>query len=241
MPDHYVALGLDRKCAPEQIRVAYRLLVKRHHPDVDGDSPEATRRAQELNAAYETLIDPERRAAYDRELAVAKARRKNAGSPAGARGRNVSKDALLRLEDFFRGALLKVSVNDPANPDGAEVYELAVPEGTAPGQRFRLPREGAMAGGFVVVRVKAMPGARFKARGSDVRTDLRVSGQRAARGGEEMIPGPTGRMVRVPIPARVARGTVVRIVGEGLPRLRGGRGDLLVRIQYRPEVTVARR
>ena len=33
-PDHYATLGLDRRCTTAQIRSAYRVLSKRHHPDV---------------------------------------------------------------------------------------------------------------------------------------------------------------------------------------------------------------
>jgi DnaJ-class molecular chaperone len=42
----------------------------------------------------------------------------------------------------------------------------------------------------------------------------------------------------VQIPPGVARGEVLRIAGEGLPKSRGGRGDLLVRIVYTPEVRI---
>ena len=44
----------------------------------------------------------------------------------------------LRLEDFLHGTTREVRVNDPANPDGPEIYELTIPPGTAPGTRFRL-------------------------------------------------------------------------------------------------------
>jgi DnaJ-class molecular chaperone len=47
-------------------------------------------------------------------------------------------------------------------------------------------------------------------------------------------------MVRVQIPPGVGRGAVLRIAGEGLPKPRGGRGELLVRIAYRPEVRTSR-
>jgi curved DNA-binding protein len=236
--DHYATLGLDRCCTTAQIRTAYRLLAKRHHPDLNGNSPEATARAQVLNAAHETLSDPERREEYDRELA-GRERRSDARDAPRA-GRNIAQDVNLRIEDFLRGVSLEVRVNDPANPNGPETYTLVVPEDTAPGTRFRVPRNEPFEGGFVVVRVKAMPGYRFKARGSDLRCDLRISPQRAAGGGTEVTPGATGRMVRVEIPAGVARNAIVRVPGEGLPKPRGGRGDLLVRIVYRPEVNVTR-
>ena len=54
------------------------------------------------------------------------------------------------------------------------------------------------------------------------------------------MPGPTGAPLRVSIPAGVGRAAVLRVSGEGLPKPRGGRGDLLVRITYRPEVRITR-
>jgi curved DNA-binding protein len=237
-PNHYHILGLDEHCTEAHIRAAYRLLARQHHPDVNAGSPESLARTQQLNAAYEILGDPVRRLAYDEALAAARAR-----PPVGrgARGdRNVTTEVWLRCEEFLRGTQLEVQVNDPANPDGPETYPLTIPPETAPGARFRLSRAGAFAGGIVLVRVKARPDARFKVRGSDLRCDLRLRPQRAAQGGVEQIRGVAGRMVPVPIPLRAARGEVVRIPGEGLPRPRGGRGDLLVRLCYTPEVRVRR-
>ncbi|MEX1111333.1 MAG: DnaJ domain-containing protein [Chthoniobacterales bacterium] len=235
--NHYDTLGLDRRCTTAQVRAAYRRLVKQHHPDVNRTEPEATRRAQSLNTAHATLSDPARRAAYDQEL--------DADRPVGpavpvGKARDIAQDVMLRVEDFFRGTMLTVRVNDPANPHGAETYELEVPPETAPGTKFRVPRTEPFDGGFVVVRLRVLPGGRFRARGSDLRTDLRISAARAASGGSEMVPGASGRMVRVTIPPGVARGAVLRVTGEGLPKPRGGRGDLLVRVTYRVEVKVER-
>lgn len=237
-PDHYATLGLDRRCTTAQIRAAYRLLVKRHHPDVNPDSPDATERARELNAAHEVLSDPERRRAYDRELEAEK--QKPTERRSGRIERNISQDVRLRIEDFLRGTTLEVRVNDPANPIGTEIYPLEVPPETAPGSRFRLPRTGASTGGFVAVRLRVQPGGRLKVRGSDLQCDLRISAQRAAKGGMEMITSATGSLLRVQIPAGVGRGEIVRIVGEGLPKRGGKRGDMLVKITYRPEVRVVR-
>ena len=235
--NHYDTLGLDRRCTTAQIRAAYRRLVKEHHPDVNHTAPEATRRAQAFNTAHAALSDPVRRAEYDREL--------DGENPAGAtvqggKHRDIAQDVMLRVEDFFRGTSLTIRVNDPANPQGAESYELEVPPDTAPGTKFRLPRVEEFSGSCVVVRLRVLPGARFRARGSDLRTDLRISATRAASGGSETIPGANGRMVRVTIPAGVTRGAVLRVPGEGLPKPRGGRGDLLVRVTYRVEVKISR-
>jgi DnaJ-class molecular chaperone len=184
------------------------------------------------------LSDAGRRQDYDRELADRERTEERRPSPRVER--NIAQEVHLRVEDFLRGVSLQVRVNDPANPNGPETYALDVPEETAPGTKLRLPRDEPFDGGFVIVRLKVLPGARFKARGSDLRCDLRIGSRRAEQGGTEMMPGATGRMVCVEIPQNVARNAVVRVPGEGLPKPRGGRGDLLVRITYHPEVQVTR-
>ncbi len=234
--NHYATLGLDRRCTLAQIRAAYRVLAKQHHPDLNPNSAAALARTQELNAAQEILSDPDLRAAYDRELDAPK---KSAGQNRAAKiARNISQDVNLRLEEFLRGTTREVRVNDPVNPNGAEIYELVIPPDTAPGTRFRLPRAGIFSGGFVQLRVKALPNFRFKVRGSDLRCDLKIKSERAVQGGEEMVRGISGAMLRVKIPRGVGRNELIRISGEGLPKARGGRGDLLVRIDYRVAVRV---
>lgn len=236
--NHYEILGLDRGCTFAQVRDAYRVLVNKHHPDRHDQSADAVDRSQQLNAAYEILSDAARRRAYDLELDRSHA---SAREPSRSRiERNISQDVTLAIEDFFRGASLTVQVKDPGNPDGAEMYQLVVPAMTAPGARFRLPRAAPMDDGFVQVRLKARPSFRFKLRGADLRCDLRISASRAAAGGSETMAGATGRALRLTIPRNVKRGEIIRIAGEGMPKARGGRGDLLIRVTYRPEVRVTR-
>ena len=240
VPNHYATLGLDRRCTLAQIRAAYRVLAKQFHPDLNPHSPAAVARTQELNAANETLSDPDLRAAYDRELAAPKQSSSTARATRAAKiQRNIAQDVNLPLEDFLRGTKREVRIHDPANPNGAEVYELIVPPETAPGTRFKIPRDESF-GGFVQLRVKAQPNFRFKTRGSDLRCDLKIKADRAAQGGTEMVRGLTGSMVRVPIPRGVGRNEIIRIANEGVPKSRGGRGDLLVRITYRVEVRISR-
>ena len=238
-PDPYATLGLDRRCTDAQIRNAYRLLAKQHHPDVNHSSPDAMARTQALNAAYEILSDPARRQAYDEESSSAK--KTTPQKRTGKAAVNVTKEAHLGIQDFLRGTKLEVRVNDPANPHGPETYSLIVPPETAPGTRFKIPRGEPFERGLVLVRVKARPDFRFKVRGSDLRCDLKISTQRAAQGGPESVRGATGNFLKVQIPRGVARDEIIQISSEGLPKPRGGRGDLLVRITYRPEVRITRK
>jgi curved DNA-binding protein CbpA len=72
---HYDILGVPPEATDAQIRAAYRTLVQLFHPDRLGHLKEESRtfaedRLKALNAAYEVLGDPDRRAAYDANLAA---------------------------------------------------------------------------------------------------------------------------------------------------------------------------
>jgi len=236
--NHYATLGLDRNCTVADIRAAYRTLAKIHHPDINHGTSEAQSRTQVLNRAYTILSHPERRRAYDEKL------NRHEKTPAEKYSRPMVKHinhvVHIGIQEIIRGTTLDVRVNDPANPAGMEMYTLVVPPETAPGTRFHLKRDAPFESGFVRVQIKVRPDARFKVRGSDVRHDLKINSRRAALGGSESIRGPMGNIISVQIPANVPRGKIIKIAGEGLLKTRGGRGDLLVRISYRPEIRITR-
>ena len=62
--DYYGIMGLERKASAEEIKKAYRKLARKYHPDVSKD-PDGEAKFKEVAEAYETLKDPEKRAAYD--------------------------------------------------------------------------------------------------------------------------------------------------------------------------------
>lgn len=66
---HYGLLGLHPSASAIEIRRSYRELSKLYHPDTTDLSPAvATAKFQELNNAYATLSNPERRLAYDLKI-----------------------------------------------------------------------------------------------------------------------------------------------------------------------------
>ena len=57
MSDPYSVLGLNPDASDEEVKKAYKTLAKKYHPDVAGNSPEAARKMQEINAAYDQIIN----------------------------------------------------------------------------------------------------------------------------------------------------------------------------------------
>ena len=62
--NHYEVLGVAKTASPDEIKRAYRKLASQHHPDKGGD----TARFQEIQTAYDTLSNPDKRAAYDNPM-----------------------------------------------------------------------------------------------------------------------------------------------------------------------------
>lgn len=61
----YEVLGVASSASPDQIRRAYRARAKDTHPDRAGDAAGASDAFLAVRVAYELLMDPARRAAYD--------------------------------------------------------------------------------------------------------------------------------------------------------------------------------
>ena len=63
--DLYKVLGVAKGASDEEIKKAHRKLVRKYHPDRNPDDPQAEEKFKEIQGAYDTLSDPEKRKQYD--------------------------------------------------------------------------------------------------------------------------------------------------------------------------------
>ncbi len=91
--DFYATLGLSRDASPEDIKKAYRRLSKELHPDKHKGDKGREQKFKEINEAYETLADPDKRRMYDQFG-------KTGPGGAGSGGFDFSGFAGARPEDF---------------------------------------------------------------------------------------------------------------------------------------------
>jgi DnaJ-class molecular chaperone len=115
--------------------------------------------------------------------------------------------------------------------------QVKIPAGVDTGSKVRVAGEGqpGIGGGprgdlFLVISVK--PDAAFERKGDDLYTDADVDLVTAMLGGEVPVSLPDRRKLVLTIPTETQNGRTFRLVGKGMPRLRGeGAGNLYARVK----------
>jgi molecular chaperone DnaJ len=115
-----------------------------------------------------------------------------------------------------------------------ESVAVEIPKGVADGMAIRVTGAGeagvrGAASGDLIVSVRVAAHDYLHREGDDLHCRTEISVAQASLGATVKLPGLRG-LIDVEIPAGAQFGDTVRVRGEGMPRLRGGEGDLIVHI-----------
>lgn len=228
MSDLYRTLGVGRTADQAEIKSAYRKLAKKYHPDLNPGDSSVERQFKEVNAAYDVLGDPDKRARYDRGEIDPDGRERAGGSgfwrnwgkrgtagagagsgdSSGPGGRSrfdfgedfdAEQDPIDEILKAWRSAKAKQGPGDTSGPDAA---------GSKAASR-RSPQ--------------------------DLRYRLKVPFIEAVTGIKKRVTLSDGKTVNLTIPPATEDGTVLRLKGQGRPAAAGKpSGDAYLELQIEP-------
>lgn len=226
--DHYRVLGVSRSASADEIKLAYRRLAQRLHPDVTPNAEDGER-FKEITVAYHVLRDAERRVRYDIESM-------EADLDASERELNAAKEILANGYAAAAAASVPPAPDPPATWEADFVEDDSTPPENSTGLFNRLARRRAGPAAPVGHRVA----------GDDYEVVGEITFEEAVRGGAVTltfaVPERTGnggtreieRTVEVRLPKNAFPGQRLRLRGKGGPGDHGGPdGDLHVEIAYK--------
>jgi molecular chaperone DnaJ len=258
--DFYEVLGVSKSSSQDEIKKAYRELARKWHPDRNPDDGQAEERFKEVQQAYDTLSDPEKRKQYDaggRFAGFGSGGFPGGGFPGGGggftadlgdifssffgrgrqqggreqRGRDLETEVRLSFDQAMHGTQIAVSV--PTTGECATCHGSGAKPGTAPRTCPRCEGRGidAQSQGFFSI---SQPCPECGGQGTVI---------------DDPCPTCSGsgitqetKRYRVNIPAGVHDGSRIRLAGKGEAGYRGGpRGDLYVTTRVAPSAVFKQR
>lgn len=251
--DFYETLGVQKGADEKELKAAFRKLAMQFHPDRNPGDHSCEHKFKEINEAYETLKDPQKRAAYDR---FGHAAFENGGMNGGGhgfaaggfadifedifgdmmgggrrrssggreRGADLRYNMEISLEEAYTGKTAQIRV--PASVSCVDCSGSGAKPGTQPVTCTMCSGHGkvrATQGFFSIERTCPT----CQGRGTTIKDPCpKCAGQ--GRIVEE-------RSLSVNIPAGIEDGTRIRLANEGEAGLRGGpSGDLYIFLSVKP-------
>lgn len=226
--DHYTTLGVDRKASPEDIKKAYRKLASTHHPDKGGD----TAKFQQIQTAYDTLSDPQKREEFDNPQPQMR------GFPGGfnftgghhpfgemfgeifkhhqqqqrAQQQLYRTSVWVTLEQVYSGGEQALQLQSQT---GIHTAKVAIPKGIQDGGQVRC--DGVIGDAVLIVEFRVHPHLKFGRHGQDLTANHSISVLDLIVGTSFEFTTISGKTLEVSIPPKTQPLSQMRIAGSGLP------------------------
>jgi len=171
--DYYKIMGVKKDASEKEIKLAYRKLARKYHPDLNKEA-NAEERFKEMGEAYEVLRDPAKRAEYDQYRKQSEFNQRNQQSggqshqsyqgqgaqfdndffeslfgharyqPQPMAGHNYEGKINVSLEEAYTGTVKQLQVPvEQNNETSMQTLKVKIPAGIKSGQQIRLAGKGA--------------------------------------------------------------------------------------------------
>lgn len=246
MKNYYQTLGVDKGATPEEIKRAYRKLASLYHPDKEGGSKT---KFQEVEEAYRTLSDDQKRAQYDNPGQGFGGF--NPGAPfdfdsifsmfgtrfqhPGQQRRQQARMSLwITLRDVAEGGNKTITVG---TQHGTHAVEIEIPLAIRDGDNVQYNSVGP--GGMdLIIQYRIHPDPKWQRQELNLFTEHTISIWDLITGCETEIRDLLGNVLSLTIPPNTQPGTTLRLKARGLTNKQGAAGDLLVKVQGRIPNTI---
>lgn len=249
--DAYTTLGVAQGASDEEIKKAYRKLAAQHHPDRAGGD---TAKFQEIQSAYETLSDPQKRQQHDNPQHQHHFHTGNMGGfddmfnafgfgdifgqrahARPQRNSTLNLHTSVSLDEAFTGKELVANIQLPSGKD--QIINVKIPPGVTDGTTLRLREIGddriqGIPRGDIHLSVSVLAHPKFERQGDDLIETLNISALDAILGIDRIVETIDHKSLHVTIPSGTQPGTVLSLHGQGMPNMHDNRfrGRLLLKI-----------
>jgi len=247
MIDYYKTLGVGKSATQDEIKKAYRSLAMKHHPDRGGDA----NKFKEIEEAYRTLSDDEKRFQYDNPNQY-QFNTSNmgddifttffgGGSPFGfgfqqqQRNTNIGANVTITLEDVLTGKTIDAEIS--FRNGQKKLVSINIPAGIEDNIQIRYPGMGdhsipKLHPGDLIVTVRIIPHPIWRREHSNLLLEKEIDVWEALLGSEVTFETLEKKTLSITVPAGTQPGTVFSCKGEGLPHPRSGvRGAILIKVK----------
>ncbi|PJD90535.1 MAG: cytochrome C biogenesis protein [Legionella sp.] len=243
--DYYQVMGLKKEASAKDIKLAYRRLARKYHPDLN-KAADAEKNFKELGEAYDVLKDPKKRQTYDQvQESTHQDHARHSEAPAswgahseakdafdpdffeslfGARPSRVGSDLygkiLISLQDAFDGVIKEIELPDPTGKHSQKI-KVKIPAGVKSEQQIRLAGLGGLGykgaqNGDLYLTIDIKRDSLFDVVKNDVYLTLPITPWEAALGATIKVPTLAGK-VDLKIPPKSQGGQTLRLKKRGLP------------------------